>query len=312
MGKPEQTNNMVDFASLFDDDDLKEIGADSPEPAKVIQAETRSASKLRYMPEANNPGAFARRPKPTESSFPKASRYESQLHPLDNRAKSGLPPEFAKAREEVTGVYSTKLDESGNPRAIGDRDKTKLGQRSLKALQPEQHPTAQQNTNEIDPAELARRVEAAEREATMKELDEIAQRIERARMESERNSDEISQLKVKIASNLGIPVETPEGIPLNPPDVFDDLEILDAGTSDSEIPLIPELPVNPFGTEMSSQVEIIMETHPENDGDFLIIPPTTQKARSVPEANTFTDRPTSGTQHSIDEFFASIPAKKQK
>jgi hypothetical protein len=315
MGKPEGANNMVNFDSLFDDDDLREIGADTPSPkaAHPAPAPTNpSASKRRYDPEVN-------KARPSESTFPRASRYESQLHPIDNRAKSGRHEEFKKDREEITGVYSMKLDESGNPYARSEKDKTKLQRRPATKAQPSQpeHPTAQQNTNEMNLQELARRVEEAEREGRMKELEEIGKRIEQARKEAERktistlSTDQISSLNLKIASDLGIPVESPDGIPLNAPDVYEDLEVSD------EIPLLPDLPVNPFGSEMSSQVQIIMETSqaPEED-DFILIPSglysgkpeTNPQASQIPETSkAFSDRPTSGTQNSIDAFFASIP-----
>ncbi len=144
---------MVDFSSLFDEDDLREIGADSSSPKADHPAPAPtnpSASKLRYAPEANKPNAFEnRRPKLSDSYLPRASRYESQLPPIDNRAKSGLPKEFEKDKEEVTGVYSMKLDESGNPYARSEKDKTKLQRRPATKAQPE-HPTAQQNTNEMN------------------------------------------------------------------------------------------------------------------------------------------------------------------
>ncbi len=319
---------MVDFSSLFDDDDLREIGADTPSPKATHPAPVPtnpSASKIRYNPEANNPRAF-------ESNFPRASRYESHLHPIDNRAKSGLPPEFKEAREQITGVYSTKIDESGNLRKMDYGDKTKFHGRPSPQAQPQkpklpEHPTAQQNTNEINPVELARRVEEAEREARLREFDEIEKRLtaQMAKKEAEKKSidsfdrtpsspvlsaEDISQfeLKTKLASDLGIPVETPDGVPLNAPDVFEELEILDEGSENSKIPLFPDLPENPFGSEMSSQVQIIMEKLQTFEDDDSILIPTGTQSNKIPETSkAFSDRPTSGTQNSIDAFFASMP-----
>ncbi len=95
---------------------------------------------------------------------------------------------------------------------------------------------------------------------------------------------------------------------MNAPDVFEDLEVLDAGSENSEIPLLPDLPVNPFGTEMSSQVQIIMETPKDSEDDDFIWIPTGTQSNKIPETSqAFLDRPTSGTQNSIDAFFASMP-----